>query len=66
MKNFINYTIGTSLASIGMIIALVVLIDSLVIAALGAVCVLVIHTMAIVAFGYYEIKAEFGSKKVSL
>lgn len=64
MKNFINYTIATSLASIGATILGVVLIDNLVVAALWAVGVLAIHSVAITMYGYYEIKAEFGIKSI--
>lgn len=64
MKNYINFTIATSFFSIGAVIVLVLLIDNLVLAALAAVLVLIGHTMAIVAYGYYEIKAEFGIKKM--
>ena len=64
MKNYINFTIATSFFSIGAVIVLVLLIDNLVLAALAAVFVLVAHTVAIVTYSYYEIKAEFGIKKM--
>ena len=66
MKNFINYSIAATLASVGAIIVLVLLINNLVLAAFGAVFVLVVHTVTLVAFGYYEIMAEFGPKKERL
>jgi len=66
MKNFINYSIATTLASVGATIILVLLINNLVLAAFAAVFVLVVHTATLVAFGYYEIMAEFGPKKERL
>lgn len=66
MKNFINYSIATTLASMGAIVILVLLINNLVLAALAAVFVLVVHTATLVAYGYYEIMAEFGPKKERL
>lgn len=66
MKNFINYSIATTLASVGAIIILVLLINNLVLAAFAAVFVLVVHTATLVLYGYYEIMAEFGPKKERL
>lgn len=66
MKNFINYSIATTLASMGAIVILVLLINNLVLAALAVVFVLVVHTATLVAYGYYEIMAEFGPKKERL
>lgn len=63
MKNFINYSIATTLASVGATTILVLLINNLALAALAAGTVLVVHTATLVAFGYYEIMAEFGPKK---
>ncbi len=63
MKNFINYSIASTLASVGATIVLVLLIDNLVLAALATVFVLVAHTVSLVLFGYYEIMAEFAIKK---
>lgn len=66
MKNFINYSIATTLASMGAVVILVLLINNLVLAALAVVFVLVVHTATLVAYGYYEIMAEFGPKKERL
>ena len=66
MKYFINYSIATTLASVGAVIVLVLLINNLALAAVAAGAVLVVHTATLVAFGYYEIMAEFGPKKERL
>jgi len=66
MKNFINYSIATTLASVGIEIILVLLIKNLVLAAICAALVVVIHTATLILYGYYEIMAEFGPKKERL
>lgn len=58
MKNFINFTILSTLTSIGTVIVLVLLIDSLVLAAISAGFVLFVHTLALIAYGYWEIRNE--------
>lgn len=58
MKNFINYAIASTVASIGTVIVLVLLIDSLVFAAIGAGFVLLAHTLSLMVYGYWEIRNE--------
>lgn len=63
MRNYINYSITTSITSVFAIAVGVILIDELWIATLGAITILLLNAFAIVLFGYYELKAEFVTKK---
>ncbi len=60
MKKYINYAIATTLASIGATAVGVALIQNLVLAAVWATTILVVHSVVLVLFGYFEIMTEFG------
>ncbi len=57
MKNFINYAIASTLTSIGTVIVLVLLIEGLALAAIAAGFVLFVHTLALITYGYQEVRS---------